>query len=212
MKDTEFKDVHILGTWVHGPGLLHTNKEVRTPADMQGMKIRGGSRLVNQLLETTGATPVGMPVPAIPEGLSKGVIDGTTIPWEVTTALKVPELVKNHTEFAGSALYTLTFVLAMNKDKYDSLPDDLKKVVDDNSGLEFSVFAGGTQADADGPARQIAVDLGNNIVTLSDEETQVWRETAQPIYDSWVADMNSKGIDGQALIDEAKSLMDAYGK
>jgi TRAP-type C4-dicarboxylate transport system substrate-binding protein len=204
MKDTEFKDVHILGTWVHGPGLLHT--------DMQGMKIRGGSRLVNQLLETTGATPVGMPVPAIPEGLSKGVIDGTTIPWEVTTALKVPELVKNHTEFAGSALYTLTFVLAMNKDKYDSLPDDLKKVVDDNSGLEFSVFAGGTQADADGPARQIAVDLGNNIVTLSDEETQVWRETAQPIYDSWVADMNSKGIDGQALIDEAKSLMDAYGK
>lgn len=212
MKDTEFKDVHILGTWVHGPGLLHTNKEVRTPADMQGMKIRGGSRLVNQLLETTGATPVGMPVPAIPEGLSKGVIDGTTIPWEVTTSLKVPELVKNHTEFSGAALYTLTFVLAMNKDKYDSLPDDLKKVVDDNSGLEFSVFAGGTQADADGPARQIAVDLGNNIVTLSDEETQVWRETAQPIYDSWVADMNSKGIDGQALIDEAKSLMDAYGK
>ncbi len=212
MKDTEFKDVHILGTWVHGPGLLHTNKEVRTPADMQGMKIRGGSRLVNQLLETTGATPVGMPVPAIPEGLSKGVIDGTTIPWEVTTSLKVPELVKNHTEFSGAALYTLTFVLAMNKDKYESLPGDLKKVVDDNSGLEFSVFAGGTQADADGPARQIAVDLGNNIVTLSDEETQVWRETAQPIYDSWVADMNSKGIDGQALIDEAKSLMDAYGK
>ncbi len=131
---------------------------------------------------------------------------------EVTTALNVSALVKHHTEVSGSALYTLTFVLAMNKDKYESLPDDLKKVIDDNSGLEFSVFAGGTQADADGPARQIAVDLGNNIVTLSDEETQVWRETAQPIYDAWVADMNGKGIDGQALIDEAKSLMDAYGK
>ncbi|WP_037228433.1 TRAP transporter substrate-binding protein [Roseobacter sp. GAI101] len=212
MKDTEFKDIHILGTWVHGPGMLHTNKEIRTPADMQGMKIRGGSRLVNQLLEITGATPVGMPVPAIPEGLSKGVIDGTTIPWEVTSSLKVPELVKNHTEFTGSALYTLTFVLAMNKDKYESLPDDLKKVVDDNSGLEFSIFAGGTQADSDGPARQIAVDLGNNIVTLNEEETAVWRETSQPIYDAWVADMKEKGIDGQALIDEAKSLMDAYGK
>jgi len=212
MKYTEFKDVHILGTWVHGPGLLHTNKEVRTPADMQGLKIRGGSRLVNQLLETTGATPVGMPVPAIPEGLSKGVIDGTTIPWEVTTALKVPELVSNHTEFTGAALYTLTFVLAMNKDKYESLPDDLQKVIDENSGLEFSIFAGGTQADADGPARQIAVDLGNNIVTLTEEETQVWRDASQPIYDSWVADMQTKDIDGQALIDEAKSLMDAYAK
>ena len=212
MKDTEFKDVHILGTWVHGPGMLHTNKEVRSPDDMQGLKIRGGSRLVNELLEITGATPVGMPVPAIPEGLSKGVIDGTTIPWEVTSALKVPELVKNHTEFTGAALYDLTFVLAMNKDKYESLPDDLKKVIDDNSGLEFSIFAGGTQSDADGPARQAAVDMGNNIVTLNDEETQVWRDASQPIYDSWVAEMNDKGIDGQALIDEARSLMDAYGK
>ena len=212
MKDTEFKDVHILGTWVHGPGMLHTNKEVRSPDDMQGLKIRGGSRLVNELLEITGATPVGMPVPAIPEGLSKGVIDGTTIPWEVTSALKVPELVKNHTEFTGAALYDLTFVLAMNKDKYESLPDDLKKVIDDNSGLEFSIFAGGTQSDADGPARQAAVDMGNNIVTLNDEETQVWRDASQPIYDSWVAEMNDKGIDGQALIDEARSLMDAYSK
>ena len=212
MKDTEFKDVHILGTWVHGPGMLHTNKEVRSPDDMQGLKIRGGSRLVNELLEITGATPVGMPVPAIPEGLSKGVIDGTTIPWEVTSALKVPELVKNHTEFTGAALYDLTFVLAMNKDKYESLPDDLKKVIDDNSGLEFSIFAGGTQSDADGPARQAAVDMGINIVTLNEEETQVWRDASQPIYDSWVAEMNDKGIDGQALIDEARSLMDAYGK
>lgn len=212
MKDTEFKDVHILGTWVHGPGLLHTNKEVRTPADMQGLKIRGGSRLANRLLEITGATPIGMPVPAIPEGLSKGVIDGTTIPWEVTAALKVPELVSNHTEFTGNALYVLTFVLAMNKDKYDSMPADLQKVIDDNSGLEFSIFAGGTQEDADGPARKLAADRGNNIVTLNAEETQVWKDAAQPIYAEWIADMETKGIDGQALIDEARMLMDAYDK
>jgi TRAP-type C4-dicarboxylate transport system substrate-binding protein len=212
MKDSEFKDVHILGAWVHGPGMLHTNKEVRTPDDLQGMKIRGGSRLANKLLEKVGATPVGMPVPAIPEGLSKGVIDGTTIPWEVTPALKVSELVNNHTEFTGNALYVLTFVLAMNKDKYESLPDDLKKVVDENSGLEFSIFAGGTQADADGPARQVAVDLGNNIVTLNEEETEVWRKAAEPIYDEWIAEMKDKGIDGQALIDEARALMADYDK
>ena len=153
-----------------------------------------------------------MPVPAIPEGLSKGVIDGATIPWEVTPALKVPELVSNHTEFEGNALYVLTFVLAMNKDKYESLPDDLKKVVDENSGLEFSIFAGGTQADADGPARQTAVDMGNNILPVSEEEAQVWREAAQPIYDEWIAEMKEKGIDGQALIDEARQLMADHDK
>ena len=211
-KDTEFKDVHILGMWVHGPGVIHSKDPVNTPADLQGMKIRGGSRSVNSLLTKLGATPVGMPVPAVPEGLSKGVIDGTTIPWEVTAALKVPELVKNHTEFSGSALYTLTFVLAMNKEKYESLPDDLKKVIDDNSGEEFSVFAGGTQADSDGPARQLAVDGGNNIITLDEVATKEWRKISQPVYDDWVADMNAKGKDGQALIDEARMLIDKYTK
>lgn len=205
MKDDEFKSVKILGTWVHGPGVLHTTDPVETPADLQGMKIRGGSRLVNELLTLTGATPVGMPVPAIPEGLSKGVIDGTTIPWEVTTALKVPELVENHTEFSGPALYNLTFVLAMNKGVFEGLPADLQKVVDDNSGLDFSIFAGGTQSDSDGPAREAAVELGNNIITVSD--TSEWVALTQPIYESWVADMKSKDIDGQALIDQAQSLM-----
>lgn len=210
MKDTEFKDVHILATWVHGPGLIHSADPVETPEDLVGMKIRGGGRSVNALLEELGATPVGMPVPAIPEGLSKGVIDGTTIPWEVTSALKVPELVENHTEFTGKALYTLTFVLAMNKDKYESLPEDLQKVIDENSGLEFSVFAGGTMADADDPSREFALDNGNNVITLDEEQTAVWRERAQPIYDKWVADMAEKGIDGQALLDEATALIEKY--
>ena len=205
MENDEFAAAKILGTWVHGPGMFHTKEPVETPADLQGMKIRGGSRLVNELLTLAGATPVGMPVPAVSEALSKGVLDGTTIPWEVTTALKVPELVENHTEFEGPALYNLTFVLAMNKDKYESLPDDLKAVIDDNSGLNFSIFAGGTQADADGPARDVAEDLGNNIITVTD--TSEWETLVRPVYDTWIADMDGRGKDGQALIDQARALM-----
>ena len=138
------------------------------------------------------------------------MIDGTTIPWEVTTALKVSELVGNHTEFDGPAIYNLTFVLAMNKDKYDALPDDLRAIIDANSGLDFSIFAGGTQADSDGPARQLAVDAGNNIITVSQEQAKEWDAMARPIYDAWIADMDSKGIDGQALIAEARALMESY--
>lgn len=210
MADAEFSGLHVLGTWVHGPGLFHTADPVQTPDDLVGMRIRGGSRLVNQLLEILGATPVGMPVPAVSESLSKGVIDGATVPWEVTTSLKVAELVGNHTEFEGPALYTLTFVLAMNEDVYNSLPADLQAVIDANSGLEFSVFAGNTQQAADGPARQVAVDLGNNIITISQAEAERWQALAAPIYDTWVAEMATKGIDGQALIDEARALMAEY--
>ena len=210
MQDADFKDVKILGAWVHGPGMLHTKEPVSSPSDLQGMKIRGGSRMVNQLLERVGASPIGLPVTAIPESLSKGVIDGATIPWEVTTALKVPELVGNHTEFEGPAIYNLTFVLAMNKDRWESLPEDLQDVIWRNSGHEFSVFAGGTMEEADAPARQAAVDQGNTIVTVSEEDAKEWDAMARPIYESWVADMESQGIDGQALIDEARQLMNEY--
>lgn len=206
----EFADVHILGTWVHGPGVIHATDRVTEPADLNGMKIRGASRQVNALLETLGATPVGMPVPAVPESLSRGVIDGTTIPWEVTGALRLSELVEYHTEFTGPMLYTVTFVLAMNNDAYDALPADLQAVIDDNSGLEFSVFAGGTMQEVDAPAREIAVEAGNEITTLDAEQSAAWAEAAAPVYDAWLADMTERGIDGQALIDEAKALMAEY--
>ena len=91
-----------------------------------------------------------MPLPAIPDALSKGTIDGCVIPWEVVPSVKVHELTKFHSEFdkAGGALYTTTFVMGMNKAKYDSLPPDLKKVIDDNSGMATSGLAG------QGPAGQ----------------------------------------------------------
>lgn len=205
MENDEFAGVKILGTWVHGPGMFHTADPVETPSDLEGMKIRGGSRLVNELLTVAGATPVGMPVPAVPESLSKGVIDGATIPWEVTSALKIPELVENHTEFEGAALYNLGFVLAMNDDVFNGLAPDLQEVVEANSGMNFSVFAGGVQEDADGPAREIAVEMGNNIITVT--ETAEWAALVNPVYDTWIAEMNDKGRDGQALIDQANALM-----
>ncbi|WP_323034735.1 TRAP transporter substrate-binding protein [Pararhodobacter sp.] len=206
----DFAGVHMLAMWVHGPGMFHTSSPVMHPSDLQGMKIRGGSRTVNDLLTLVGAEPVGLPVSGIPEALSRGVIDGTTIPWEVTGALRVQELVSNHTEFEGPGLYTLTFSFAMNQDVYDSLPADLQEVIDNNSGLNFSIFAGGTQADADGPARAAAVERGNNIVTVSEADAAEWAEVVQPLYAAWVADMDSRGIDGQALIDEARALMAEY--
>ncbi len=211
MKDTEFKDLHILATWVHGPGVIHSNTPVEKIDDLKGLKLRAPTRVITGMLEQFGATAIGMPVPAIPEALSKGVIDGCVIPWEVTPSLKVPELVHNHTEFGGDhALYTTAFVLAMNKDKYESLPDDLKKVIDDNSGMELSAFAGKTQAAYDAPGREAAVKAGNNIIVLDAEQTAKWKEAAQPVIDKWVADMNDRGMDGQKLLDEARSLIDKY--
>ncbi len=207
----EFQDVKVIAWHSHGPGLIHSKNPVTKLEDMNGLKIRGGSRVVNQMLEKLGAIPVGMPVPAVPESLSKGVIDATTIPWEVTPSLKVAELVKNHTGFSGkNGLYTQTFVFAMNKDSYARLPDDLKKVIDANSGLETAAMMGRVMDEGDKVGLEIAQKLGNNIVTLDEAETQRWKDTAAPLIEAWEAEMAGKGIDGKALVAEARALIEKH--
>lgn len=207
----EFADVKVIAWHAHGPGLIHSKNPVNKLEDMNGLKIRGGSRVVNQLLEKLGATPIGMPVPAVPESLSKGVIDATTIPWEVTPSLKVAELVKNHTGFSGkNGLYTQTFVFAMNQAAYDKMPDDLKKIIDANSGIETAAMMGRVMDEGDQVGLAIAQKAGNNIITLDEAETQRWKDTAAPLVEAWEAEMAGKGIDGKALVAEARALIDKY--
>ncbi|MBL4786392.1 MAG: TRAP transporter substrate-binding protein [Cohaesibacteraceae bacterium] len=210
----EFPNAHMIAMHVHGPGMLHVKGEgVRKLEDMKNKKLRGPTRVINQLLSTLGATPVGMPVPAIPEALSKGVVDGTVIPWEITRALKVAELVDTHTYFSGDrALYTAAFVFAMNKEKYDSLPDDLKKIVDANSGIEIGADAGRAMDLADAPARKVAEDRGNAIIQLDDAETARWKEASQPVIANWITEMDGKGHDGAALVQTARDLVAKYAK
>jgi len=208
LKD-EFKDVKIISINTHGPGVIHAKGNgVRKLEDMKGLKLRGPSRIVNKLLETLGATPVGMPVTAMADALSKGVIDGTVVPWEVTAPLRISELVKTHTGFSGSrSLYITFFIFAMNKAKYDSLPADLKKVIDDNSGPETSRWAGKAMDDGDAPGLEAAKRRGNTIIALDAAEMARWRKAAEPVIDGWVAEMKSKNIDAQALISDARAAI-----
>lgn len=211
-QNNEYQDVKVLGAWVHGPGLIHTKDGVASLEDMRSKTLRGPTRVINDLLAELGATPIGMPLPAIPESLSKGVVNGTVIPWEVTTAIRLSELVGNHTEFAGDeALYTAAIVLVMNKAKYQALPDDLKAILDAESGAKLSTFATQVMWDMDAPARAVAVEKGNNIVQLDEAEVARWKEAATPVVERWIAEMDGKGIDGKALIEQARALITKHG-
>ncbi len=207
MMDDDFKDVHVLGLWVHGPGVIHSKDPIESVADLNGVKLRAPTRVTNQLFTSLGATAIGMPVPAVPEALSKGVIDATVIPYEVTGALKVAELVHNHTEFGDASLYTSAFIFAMNKEKYEALPDDLKAVIDANSGLEFSAFAGRQMQEDDAAPRELALDLGNNIITLTPDQVEDWKAAAQGTTDAWIAEMDAAGMDGTGLRARALELI-----
>ena len=207
MMDTDFAAFKPLGLWVHGPGLIHSNRPITDVADLNGLKLRAPPRTTTTMFTGLGATSVGMPVPAVPEALSKGVIDGAVIPWEVVPALKVHELVENHTEFGDAHLYTTAFIFAMNSDAYNGLPDDLKAVIDANSGLEFSAFAGRTMEEYDAPGRALAEEAGNNIVVLTPEQVDAWRAASKPTIDIWIAEADAAGLDGQDIYDAATALI-----
>ena len=211
----EYRDVHPLALHVHGPGMFHMrSKLIRTADDLRGSKVRGPTRQITKMLGYLGAAPVGMPLPQIPDSLSKGVIEGAVIPWEVVPSVKVHELAKFHSQFdpAGGALYTTTFVMAMNKAKYASLPPDLKAIIDRHSGLQTSGWLGKVQQAGDGPGREAAAKLGNTIHTIPASEAQEFRRKARLVEVEWVQDMDKRGFNGKRLLDTARQLIDKPGK
>ena len=204
----EFKGVKPLILHAHAPGVIHTRSTpVASIEDLAGLKLRAPSRQINAALGALGAVPVGMPVPEVPEAVSRGVIEGALVPYEVTLALRLPELTRYHTE---SGLYTAVFLLAMNRDVYDSLPDDLRQVIDDNSGLEAARRAGAIWDANEIEARGIVADGGGHIIVLDTAEEERWRQATQPVIDDWIEAMDEAGLDGKALLDEAMALVDHY--
>jgi TRAP-type C4-dicarboxylate transport system substrate-binding protein len=211
----EFKETQVIALHVHGPGMFHSiNKQIKAAADLKGLKVRGPTRLITKMLQSVGATPVGMPLPQIPDALSKGTIDACVIPWEVVPSVKVHELTKFHSEFdnTGGALYTTTFVMAMNKAKYEGLAPDLKKVIDANSGLATSAWLGRVQQGNDPAGRKAAVDRGNTIYQFSAAQREEFIKLSSHVDEEWVADMDKRGFKGKALLESAKALIAKHGK
>lgn len=211
----EFADMHPLFFWTHDRGVVYSKDEpYLTLADFEGKKIRNPSRPVGSALEAMGATPVGMPIPEMPQALSKGVIDGTVIPFEIVPALRVHELVDHAVEMQsedGRGLYTSVFLLGMNKAKYESLDAELKKVIDDHSGMAWAQKGGEFFKNAENVGRKLIDEKAQRHQMATAEVTKIQKATAG-VATAWIEEMNGKGMDGAALVKSASDLLDQYSK
>lgn len=209
----EFKGTKLIYTHVHdGSQMLFGSKSVKTLEDMKGTKMRAPTRIGAQTLAALGAVPVQMPMPQVPESISKAVVDGASLPWEITTAMKLTEICKTATEVGpGHKKHSnAIFVFAMNQKKYDSLPADLKKVIDNNSGREVAKWVGKIWDDGAVASRKDFVNRKNTINTLSDAEYARWVKATDKVDDAWIKDVNAKGGNGKALYDDAKAMLKKY--
>ena len=208
----EFAEVHPICVWGHGEGLIHTRREVKTMEDLRGLKLRFPSRLNGEALKALGAAPVGMPVLQIHEAMTQGVIDGAVVPWEVVPSIRLQEMAKFHAEIPGSpTLYITTFILAMNKAKYEGLAPELRAVLDANSGAAAARMAA-VPWDERGPVVEAEVrKRGNQITVITEAEKARWVEATKPVIETWLVQAKEKGLDSAALLAQARALVAKHG-
>ncbi len=210
----EFRGVKVLAMHLHDGALLHFAKQpVKTMEDLKGLKVRGPTRIGAKVLTALGATPVQMPLPQVPESVAKGVIDGAMVPWEGVPPIKLQEIAKYHTDTAAGAprMSNTIFVIAMNEAKYASLPPDLKKVIDANTGLEWSKQIGRAFDSTTEPAKKMAAAVGGVFDTLTPAEYDRWVKQTEGVNREWIGEVGAKGGNGQALLDDARALIRKNG-
>jgi TRAP-type C4-dicarboxylate transport system substrate-binding protein len=183
-KPKELDDVKVLFLHAHGPGILHSKKPVRSLEDLKGMKIRC-TGLAAKVVEALGGVPVAMPQGQTYEALQKGVVEGTFGPMEVLKTWKQGEVIKFTTE-CYSVGYTTAFFIAMNKEKWDALPDDVRTVFEEVSGKYIGIF-GEMWDEVDEQGRKFTKELGNEIIALSEAESARWRKAVEPVIDNYIA-------------------------
>jgi TRAP-type C4-dicarboxylate transport system substrate-binding protein len=209
-KPKEFDDVKVL--WFHAqcPGIVHTRlKPVAKLEDLAGIKIRTyGSNA--KLMSYLGGTPVAMPMTDVYDALSRGVAQGLMSSYEALEGFRIGEQVKYHTEnFASS--YTATFVVIMNKDKFNALPPDIQKIVDDMSKEYIDKYAA-MWDEIEKSGKAYVLKRGNKIITLSKEEDARWAEKAQPILVDYVDRTKKKGLPGDVALKFVQDYLKPYRK
>lgn len=204
LKD-EHSDTKVLWVFCHGAGQIFTTKTpVKTLEDFKGMKLRSPGKTMSDVLAKFGASPVGMPVTEVYTGLERGLLDGVIVPWETMRPFRFYEKAK----FATIAnLYSMTFFVTMNKEKYDSLPAELKKIIDEHTGEKMAIRAGKAYDDTDAPGRDLALSKGMTEYTLPPSELVRWKKSAGIVVDEWVADMEAKGLPGKEVLEYTLSLL-----
>ena len=209
----EFKGTKLILAHVHDGSILHFRKsQVRSLEDLKGLKVRAPTRIGTRFLSAIGATPVSMPIPSVPEALAKGVVDGALVPWEVMTPFKLQEVTAVHVEGPQGAakMSNSIFIMAINQARYDRLPADLKKIIDQNSGLETSRWAGKVFDGPEPAARKISVERKNTFISLTPEEYKRWQQAAATVDEEWIKEMSGRGVNGKALLEDAQALLKKY--
>ena len=196
-KPKEFDDVKMMYMHAHDPGLLHSKKPVNKLEDLKGMKIRAFGA-VTKIVTALGGAPVSMAMGETYEALSRGVVEGSIAPYEALQGWKWGEVVKFTVE-APAMYYSSAFFIAMNKDKWNALPPDIQKIIE-QVNVEWVEKHGKAWDEIGKAGKDFTIKLGNQIIKVSADENRKWERALKPLYDEYVKSMKDKGLPGDEVL------------
>jgi TRAP-type transport system periplasmic protein len=193
----ELDETKLMYLHAHGPAIVHTKTAVNKLEDLKGMKIRGTGTTA-KVVAHLGATPVAMPMSDAYDAISRGVAEGVVAPVEALQGWKLGEVVKFSTQNYGSA-YNMVFFVVMNKNKWNSFPPDIQKIVE-QVNEEWIVKQGQTWDDIDKLGAEFAAKQGVKMIPLSKEEDARWAKAVSPMFDEYVKDKKAKGLPAEEAL------------
>ena len=209
--DKEMAGIKVIGLHSNPGYQIHMKSEkVVKPADFKGKKMRVPSKIAGTILKTLGATGVKVPAPGTSEALNKGVIDGTPFPYTAVGSFRLFDVTKYHTEVN---ITNATFGLIMNQNKYNGLSSKAQACVDKFSGHEFGDWASRLIDNQNAKMKNEISKLDNHeIIIASDSDISEYKKILAPIESDWLAEMKGKGLDGDAVLARARTIIQAIDK
>ena len=207
----EYADIKLLWLATTDPAMIHTSKKlIKTTKDLKGLRVGTAVPQRMAVLRTWGASPANVTTPDFYDTLQKGMIDGVFLNFSGVKDFRLGEQLKYSTAVRGGGI--TVGAVGMNLRKWNSLPPDIQKIINEITGLNKSVQSGGAWDDNARAGIEYIKKGGNEIYDPPTTEKQLWFNTARPVCDNWVADINKKGLPGKMIYEDAVSLLQKYEK
>ncbi|UCE30973.1 MAG: TRAP transporter substrate-binding protein [Burkholderiales bacterium] len=205
----EYAPYKVIAMFTTEPGHIQSRNPVRNAADLKGLKLRAAGTGV-PVLAALGAAPVGMPMPEVPQAVQTGVIEGTMTSREVLKDFRLAETLKFVTDYPT---VVVTFAAVMDRKRFERLPDDVKKVIDELAE-EMPVWTGQYHDQQNvGAALQWSKQQHQlQVLTLADDERARWDAALAPMVSNWIEEMKAKGLPAERYIDRVRALRDRFAR
>lgn len=182
----EFPGTVPLALWTSEPNIMIMRGHViRTPADLEGLRIRVAGATAAEVAEALGATPVQMPITQVYNALETGLIDGVFTGASTLSDFKLDEVADSYT--LGAPLGRLVFYAVLNQGVYDGLGDAERAALDAASGRGLSQSAEDSwNATADAALIAARESGDNTVVDLTADEIAAFAAAVEPVTQAYV--------------------------